>query len=94
MPRQLRRRGVRVAEFLPHHAAVPNPYVNLRNHRKILVIDGGAALHRRHETSAKGVCSGSTRPPRHPTRPPLRAAGPVVAQVFEAGSFDWHSRDR
>lgn len=37
---RLRRRGVRVARFLPPKILPPQVYMNLRNHRKLLVVDG------------------------------------------------------
>ncbi|HZU83126.1 MAG TPA: cardiolipin synthase [Polyangiaceae bacterium] len=41
--RPLRKAGVRVAEFLPMHSVLLQP-VNLRNHRKIVVVDGEVAF--------------------------------------------------
>jgi cardiolipin synthase len=41
--RPLRQAGVRVADFLPMHSVLLQP-VNLRNHRKILVVDGATAF--------------------------------------------------
>jgi cardiolipin synthase len=41
--RPLRRAGVRIAEFLPMRSVLLQP-VNLRNHRKIVVVDGGIAF--------------------------------------------------
>jgi cardiolipin synthase len=40
----LRRQGVPVARFLPPSLFPPSPLVNLRNHRKLLVIDGQTAF--------------------------------------------------
>jgi cardiolipin synthase len=90
MPRQLRKRGVRVAEFLATTLPIPNPYFNLRNHRKILVIDGRRAF-TGGMNIREGCLLGLDPPPRHPTRDlHFELAGPVVAQVFAAGAFDWH----
>ncbi len=36
----LRKRGIRIARFLPMFAPWRWPYMNLRNHRKLLVVDG------------------------------------------------------
>jgi cardiolipin synthase len=41
--RELRKGGVRVATFLPMHSLLLQP-VNLRNHRKIVVVDGEVAF--------------------------------------------------
>jgi cardiolipin synthase len=94
MTRALRRRGVRVAEFLSTRVPVPNPYVNLRNHRKILVIDG-----RRAFTGGMNIREGCLLrldpPPSHPVQDlHFDIAGPVVGQIFEAGAFDWHFATR
>jgi cardiolipin synthase len=90
MTRALRRHGVHTAEFLSTKLPIPNPYVNLRNHRKILVIDG-----RRAFTGGMNIREGCLRrlepPPRHPVRDlHFEINGPVVAQILEAGAFDWH----
>lgn len=41
---RLRRAGVRVARFLPPKLIPPQIFVNLRNHRKLLVVDGLTAF--------------------------------------------------
>lgn len=41
---RLRRAGVRVARFLPPKLIPPQVFVNLRNHRKLLVVDGLTAF--------------------------------------------------
>jgi len=90
MTRLLASRGVPVAEFLTPTVPLPNPYFNLRNHRKILVVDG-----RRAFTGGMNVREGClldlVPPPRHPIRD-LHFAfdGPVVEQIFAAGAVDWH----
>ena len=45
----LKKAGVTVARFLPALVPIWFPYSNLRNHRKILVVDGRIGFHRRHE---------------------------------------------
>ncbi|HEX2465279.1 MAG TPA: phospholipase D-like domain-containing protein [Thermoanaerobaculia bacterium] len=90
MTRALRRRGVGVAEFLATTLPIPNPYFNLRNHRKILVVDG-----RRAFTGGMNIREGCLLRLEPPPRSPVRdlhfeITGPVVAQIFEAGAFDWH----
>jgi cardiolipin synthase len=42
--RRARRRGLRVQRFLPPQLIPPALHVNLRNHRKVLVVDGEAAF--------------------------------------------------
>ncbi len=59
--RQLRRRGLRVARFLPPGLLPPKPVVNLRNHRKLLLIDrrvafvGGMNIGDRHRQDGNGA---------------------------------------
>jgi cardiolipin synthase len=85
--RVLASRGVRVAEFLPSRLPWRNPYVNLRNHRKLLVIDHRVGF-------AGGVniregCLVELDPP-HPVRDVhFRFAGPVVEQLFRPFREDW-----
>jgi cardiolipin synthase len=84
--RQLHRQGIPVARFLP---TTPwrHPYLNLRNHRKLLVVDG-----------TTGFCGGLniqdpcmlSLKPRHPIQDThFRFRGPVVGQMMRALAFDW-----
>ncbi len=84
----LRQRGVTTEAFLPTRIPfVRHPYLNLRNHRKILVVDGCEAfaggLNIRH-----GCLLGEG-----PTNPVqdlhFALAGPVVAPLFEVAAEDW-----
>lgn len=85
--RVLRRRGVRVASFLP--ALLPRTFThfNLRNHSKILVVDGRVGF-----TGGMNIrqdCMLSSNP-RYPTRDlHFRVRGPVVAQLQETFVKDW-----
>jgi cardiolipin synthase len=83
----LEKRGVPVARFLPTTVPLYFPYANLRNHRKILVIDGRigftGGLNIRHG------CWLSKNPP-HPVKDMHFAlAGPVVAHLLEVFLEDW-----
>jgi cardiolipin synthase len=90
MTRLLRQRGVPVAEFLTPTLPFANPYFNLRNHRKILVVDGERAF-----TGGMNIREGCL----HDLEPPPRfrvqdlhvaIEGPVVEQVFAVAAVDWH----
>ena len=84
--RLLRRAGVPCALFLPIRRAFPR-YWNLRNHRKILVIDGEVAF-----TGGMNlrVHHWLGEQPTDPTRDlHFRVEGPVVAQLFEVLADDW-----
>jgi cardiolipin synthase len=78
---------VPVAKFLP----TPSPWrmmsINLRNHRKILVVDGSVGF-----TGGINLREGNllAQQPRHPVRDlHFRLEGPVVAQLQEAFVADW-----
>lgn len=85
--RTLRAQGVPVARFLPSVFPVLHPYLNLRNHRKLLVIDGRV-----------GFCGGLNIRDgcllalggREPTQDVhFRVTGPVVRHLMRALAFDW-----
>jgi len=82
----LRRQGVRVAHFLPPRAWPPLFSVNLRNHRKILAVDGtigftGGANIRESYLSGDGHRIADLH---------VRLAGPIVAQIEAVFLRDWH----
>ncbi len=83
----LRAHGIAVARFLPPVVPWARLYVNLRNHRKLLVVDGKV-----------GFCGGLNirdgcllaLEPREPTQDlHFRVRGPVVGQLMSAVAFDW-----
>jgi len=83
----LAREGVRVARFLPTSVPIYFAYANLRNHRKILVVDGRLAF-----TGGLNIRAGCwlAHHPRHPVRDTHFAlVGPIVAQLLEVFVEDW-----
>jgi len=85
--RVLRKRGVPVAKFLP--ALLPRGFThfNLRNHCKIMVVDGRIGF-----TGGMNIRQGSVLAsnPKYPTKDlHFRVTGPVVAQLTEAFVRDW-----
>ncbi len=85
--RQMRARGLKVARFL--HSFVPwrMAFLNLRSHKKILVVDGRIAFLGGINISAENILA--DRPP-HPVRDEhFEIEGPVVAQIMEAFAADW-----
>lgn len=89
---ELRRRGVRVALFLPSPFPFSHPYFNMRLHRKLLVVDGRIGF-----TGGINIRDGCVlaEHPRHPTRDlHFRVRGPVVCHLTEAFAFDWRYTTR
>ena len=83
----LRRRGVPVGRFL--HSPLPwrMPLVNLRSHKKILVIDGAVAFTGGMNIADENVMRTG---PRHPVQDThFKVEGPVVAQLVDAFADDW-----
>jgi len=80
----LQRRGVRVARFLPVWRA---RYFNLRNHRKLMVVDGRVGFSGGMNIRAGHVLAAQ---PRLPVRDlHFRVEGPVVAHLMEVLAEDW-----
>ncbi|NBV46367.1 MAG: cardiolipin synthase [Planctomycetia bacterium] len=85
--------GVLAAERVPAHEFLPAgvpiylPYANLRNHRKIMVVDGTVGF-----TGGLNIREGCrlSRQPPHPVRDMhFELRGPVVAQLLEVFVEDW-----
>jgi cardiolipin synthase len=84
---KLRKAGVPVSRFLHSYFPWRTPFLNLRNHRKILVIDGKTAFVGGINIGDENVLASH---PRHPVRDThFRFDGPVVDQLTEAFADDW-----
>jgi cardiolipin synthase len=84
---KLRHVGVNTARFLPSLAPWRVATVNLRNHRKSLVVDGKIAF-----TGGMNIRHGNVLAdkPKGPVQDlHFRVGGPVVAQLQEAFANDW-----
>lgn len=82
----LRRHGLESVRFIPTRLRLL-PYINLRNHRKILIVDGREAfiggMNIRHGHALKTA-------PRHPVRDiHFRVTGPVIDQLSDLFEEDW-----
>ena len=83
----LRRRGIPVGRFL--HSPLPwrMPLVNLRSHKKILVIDGTIGFTGGMNIADENVMRTK---PKHPVQDThFKVEGPVVAQLSDAFADDW-----
>lgn len=84
---RLRYRGVAAARFM--HSSLPwrMPFVNLRSHKKILLLDGTVGF-----TGGMNIADDNVMA-KHPKYPVqdlhFRIDGPVVAQLAEAFAEDW-----
>jgi cardiolipin synthase len=84
---ELRRVHVTVVRFLPSFAPWRVMTMNLRNHRKLLVVDGQTAF-----TGGMNIRHGNVLAarPRHPVQDlQFCVVGPVVGQLQEAFAHDW-----
>ncbi|MDH3356234.1 MAG: cardiolipin synthase [Desulfobacteraceae bacterium] len=84
----LKKRGVHVARFLPPRLIPPMLYINLRNHRKILVSDGHTGFVGGMNISDRHMAENQENPERvndlH-----FRLQGPVVSQIEHVFLEDW-----
>ncbi|MBB1127004.1 cardiolipin synthase [Thiospirillum jenense] len=87
-PHQLRQSLLPIGVFLESPLPVRNPYLNLRNHRKILVIDGRTGFTGGLNIRANCVLADQ---PLHPVSDlHFKLTGPVVRGLLNAFAMDWH----
>jgi cardiolipin synthase len=85
--RMLKKKGVPTALFIPPRFFPPTLHINLRNHRKVLVVDGvvgftgGMNISRGHLVGAE--------PPRPVTDLHFLVQGPIVSQLQDSFLDDW-----
>jgi cardiolipin synthase len=84
---RLRREGVPAARFL--HSLLPwrMPFLNLRSHKKVLVLDGAVGFTGGMNIADENVMANNPRQPVQDTH--FRVAGPVVGQLTDAFAQDW-----
>ncbi len=85
--RVLRKRGIRVARFLPMFAPWRWPYMNLRNHRKLLVVDGVEGFTGGLNIRPDHVLADGPKSPTHDVH--VRLVGPIAHQLLTAFIEDW-----
>lgn len=83
----LRKAGVPVARFLHSYLPWRMPFVNLRNHRKVLLIDGRVAFTGGLNIGAENIEASDPR--RRVLDTHFRIEGPVVEQLTDAFADDW-----
>jgi cardiolipin synthase A/B len=84
--RLLRRAGVRAARFLPPRFAMPMLSLNLRNHRKLLIVDGEIGF-----VGGMNIGGREVGKAHHRRMADLhfRMRGPAVSQLAECFAADW-----
>ena len=85
--RTLREHGITVARFLPPSIPWRHPYFNLRNHRKLMVVDGTIGFCGGLNIRDACVLALDTDQQIQDTH--FRFRGPVVSQLMRALAFDW-----
>jgi cardiolipin synthase len=83
----LQEADVRAAEFLPTLRPWRSVYMNLRNHRKLMIVDGRIGF--AGGLNIRECCVLGQRPANPQRDLHFRLAGPVVDQLFRAFAEDW-----
>jgi cardiolipin synthase len=83
----LKRAGVRAATFLPTLIPTFAPYANLRNHRKVLVVDGTVGFTGGMNVRVGHVLASESSHPVQDLH--FRMEGPIVAQMMDVFAEDW-----
>ena len=83
----LAKAGVPVARFLHSYLPWRMPFVNLRNHRKVLVIDGRLAFTGGLNIGAENIRADN--PPAIVLDTHFQLEGPIVEQLTDAFADDW-----
>jgi len=85
--RALRGHHVRVAAFLPPRIPLVQPYSQLRNHRKLMIVDGRIGFC--GGMNIRDDCLLALGRPGATQDVHFRLRGPVVQQLAQAFAFDW-----
>lgn len=86
--RLLAARGVKVARFLPPRLLAPNLHMNLRDHRKLLLLDGALGFTGGMNIGDRHL-AGRLDNPRRVVDLQFRVEGPVVAHMERVFLQDW-----
>lgn len=86
--RLLRKRDVRVLRFLPPRLLPPRLQINLRNHRKVLVVDGETAFTGGMNIGDRYLAERGDNP-RRVVDVHARVTGPIVHHLRRAFCEDW-----
>ncbi|ABS63497.1 phospholipase D/Transphosphatidylase [Parvibaculum lavamentivorans DS-1] len=81
-------RGIDYARFLHSFMPWQMPYLNMRNHQKIFVVDGRHAFTGGMNIAEGNQISADPRKPIHDCH--FRVEGPVVAQLMHTFAYEWN----
>lgn len=87
--RHLRKRGLPVARYIPPALFPPTLYINLRNHRKILVVDGQESFTGGMNISDRHLIASGYDPARQARDIHFQIEGPLARQIEEVFIDDW-----
>jgi cardiolipin synthase A/B len=87
--RYLSKKGLFVARFIPPTFFPPTLYINLRNHRKILVADSETAFTGGMNIGDQHLVGEGSPPDRQTTDIHFRICGPVARQIEQVFMEDW-----
>jgi len=80
--------GIRTARFMHHWLPWRMPFLNMRNHKKIVVVDGALGFTGGMNISIDNMWSTHPRKPVEDVHFAVR--GPVVGQLLQSFAEDWH----
>ena len=80
-------KGIEFSVFLPSKSPVTLPFVNLRNHRKIMIVDGKEAFFGGMNIAQGNLVAQHPKEPIQDTT--FKVQGPVVAQMQRVFEEDW-----
>lgn len=80
-------KGIDFAVFLPSKSPINLPFVNLRNHRKILIVDGETAVFGGMNIAAGNLVQTNPKEPIQDIT--FKVSGPVVDQMSRVFEEDW-----
>ncbi|NEX15461.1 MAG: cardiolipin synthase [Halochromatium sp.] len=86
-PKILRQLGIPTGVFLESALPIRNPYLNLRNHRKILVVDGRLGF--TGGLNLREGCLLERNPPNPVQDLHFKVEGPVVRGLMDTFGLDW-----
>jgi cardiolipin synthase len=85
--RELKRHGIPVARFLHHWLPWRMPFLNMRSHKKILVVDGTIGFTGGINIGRENVLASEPQNPVYDVH--FRVDGPVVRHIMMSFAEDW-----